>query len=347
MVRTSVAAARRAPVVLSSLLLAAAAGAQAAPFATHVVRYDTRGNAGGGIFDPSLLLGAPRGGGANQGSVHVHSLGIGGDAVLGFGVVLSDGPGADFLVAENPFFLSFARSFAELAFVEVSSDGLAFARFPAAWYGPDAEPGPFGTVLVGTCAGVAGATPVHAHPANPAADPQDVVEAGGEAFDLADLADHPLVRGGAVVLRAIRFVRLVDLQSGVDRDTRGRLLRDAGSGSADIDAVTVIHHQGNLAPNGPRVTLRIPADGNFELGMADPDGLGDLDPASLRASFCGMPVNPIDLLAILSVTQVSPTSVTWRLGGALPPALQFQLAFSLKDRAGHRSGAMRARPDGL
>jgi hypothetical protein len=346
MVRPFSAAARRAPFVLSVLSAMTAAAAQSGPFATQVVRHDTRNNAGGGIFDPSLLLGAPRGGGAAQGSTHVHSLGIAGDAVLGFGVVLTDGPGADFLVAENPFFLSFARSFAELAFVEVSSDGAAFARFPAAWYGPDAEPGPFGSILVGSCAGLAGATPVHAHPANPNADPQDVVEAGGEAFDLADLADHPLVRAGRVDLRAIRFVRLVDVQSGVDRDARGRLLRDAGSGSADVDAVTVIHHAGNQAPNGPRVTLRIPADGNFELGLADPDGLGDLDPASLRAAFCGMPVHPLDLLAPLTVTQLTPTSVTWRLGGPLPPWLQFQLAFSVKDRAGHRSGALRARPDG-
>lgn len=332
--------------VLALAALSLPAGAQPSVFATQVVAYDTRGNLGGGIFDPPAMLGRPQGGGAGQGSVHVHSQGIGGHSVLGFAVTITDGPGADFLVAENPFFASLGRSFAEMVFVEVSTNGTDFARFPSAWYGPDAEPGPFGTVLVGSYSGLAGATPVHAHPANPGVDPQDVVEAGGEAFDLADLVNDPLVRNGRVQLNAIHYVKLVDVVSGVDRDARGRLLRDPGNGSADVDAVTVIHHVGNVAADGPRVDLRVPADGNIELTIADADGLGDLDPASLRASLFGAPIQPLDLFGILTLVHATPTSFTLRLGFALPPELQFQLAVSIKDRAGHRSGAMRSRPDG-
>jgi hypothetical protein len=55
------------------------------------------------------------------------SLGDGGTAVLTFSLPIVDGPGFDFAVFEN----SFSDSFLELAFVEVSSDGVNFFRFPA------------------------------------------------------------------------------------------------------------------------------------------------------------------------------------------------------------------------
>ena len=58
------------------------------------------------------------------------------------------------------------ESFSEMAFVEVSSDGVQFVRFPSAYYGPP-------VVLA-------------ENPMGPPADPQDVVEAGGDAFDLPD-----------------------------------------------------------------------------------------------------------------------------------------------------------------
>ena len=67
------------------------------PFATRVVAFDDRGQAGGGIFNPANALGQP------GGSTDVHSLGIGGSLTLGFDVVIVDGPGADLLIAENPF----------------------------------------------------------------------------------------------------------------------------------------------------------------------------------------------------------------------------------------------------
>jgi len=57
----------------------------------------------------------------------VLSLGDGGIATLTFDTVISDHIGWDFAVFEN----SFSDGFLELAYVEVSSDGLHFVRFPA------------------------------------------------------------------------------------------------------------------------------------------------------------------------------------------------------------------------
>jgi len=53
------------------------------------------------------------------------SLGDGGSATLSFNAPIINGAGADFAVFEN----SFNNTFLELAFVEVSSDGITFFRF--------------------------------------------------------------------------------------------------------------------------------------------------------------------------------------------------------------------------
>lgn len=70
--------------------------------------------------DSSMALGAPN-------SPNVVSLGDGGQAVLAFETPIVNGPGPDFAVFEN----SFVDTFLELAYVEVSSDGINFHRFPA------------------------------------------------------------------------------------------------------------------------------------------------------------------------------------------------------------------------
>jgi len=57
----------------------------------------------------------------------VVTLGDGGSAILTFPVPIVDGVGADFAVFEN----AFDDGFLELAFVEVSSDGINYFRFPA------------------------------------------------------------------------------------------------------------------------------------------------------------------------------------------------------------------------
>ncbi|HXB41091.1 MAG TPA: T9SS type A sorting domain-containing protein [Bacteroidia bacterium] len=57
----------------------------------------------------------------------VVSLGDGGIAVCTFQYAITDGPGPDFAVFEN----AFNDDYLELGFVEVSSDGINFFRFPA------------------------------------------------------------------------------------------------------------------------------------------------------------------------------------------------------------------------
>lgn len=316
--------------------------------ATQVVAADTRGNLGGGIFQPANALGAPQGGGLAQGSTQVHSLGHGGSLVLRLPVALRDGPGADFLVAENPFVASagFGAVFGEAVFVEVSSNGSDFARFSARYHGPDIEPGPFGVVDLAHYEQMAGLVPVLAGSAAfPNADPRDVVEAGGDAFDLADLQDHPLVVAGTVDLAAVTFVRLVDVRSGIDRDQAGRLIRDTGAGgSADIDAITAIHHQQDPPGRGPVVQLAIAADGRFTLDIDDPDGWQDLAPGSLRASVQGLPFDAASVLAGCQVLRADATGFTLVHPVPLPTALRYRLAVSVRDRAGHRSGVARIRP---
>jgi hypothetical protein len=334
----------------SVVLLAACCAAttlpaqQLSPHASRVVAVDTRGNAGGGIFAPANLLGAPRGGGLAMGSLHVHSLGIGGEVTLGFDVTLVDGPGADLLVAENPFAAGGLDVFAEAVFVEISSDGLVFARLPSRYAGPASPAGPLGVRPIGSYAGLAGQAPVWAgSAATPQADPRDVVEAGGDAFDFADLAAHPLVVQGRVDLRAIHWVRLIDVRSGQDLDTQGIPILDAESGSADIDALTAIHFAEDPQPNGPRVDVRVRSDGSFDLEFADPDGLADLDLATLRIALFGRPIEPAALLGALGITTLTNDRIVFTWPHALPPELRLHVAASVKDRAGARSGDARVR----
>ncbi|MBO7445908.1 MAG: T9SS type A sorting domain-containing protein [Bacteroidales bacterium] len=66
-------------------------------------------------------------GASSNSTLDAVSLGDGGKAILTFGMPISDGEGYDFAVFEN----SLNHTFLELAFVEVSSDGEHFYRFPS------------------------------------------------------------------------------------------------------------------------------------------------------------------------------------------------------------------------
>jgi len=72
------------------------------------------------VGDSSLALGP-------AGSNGVVSLGDAGTAIITFDRPVANGPSWDFAVFEN----SFSDTFLELAFVEVSSDGLNYIRFPS------------------------------------------------------------------------------------------------------------------------------------------------------------------------------------------------------------------------
>lgn len=158
---------------------------------------------------PDVVYGEPEGGGLGKGSLDVLSLGRGGSIVVGFdGGVITDGPGADFIVFENPFLIGGdpESPFKELGEVSVSADGETWMTFPCV---RDAFP----------YDGCAGWRPVLAG-SEPGISPFDPQAAGGDPFDLADLG-----------LDRARFVKITDV-SGTGA---------GGSAGFDLDAVAVAH----------------------------------------------------------------------------------------------------------
>jgi hypothetical protein len=160
------------------------------------------------------------------------SLGDGGQATLTFPYPISNEEGWDFAVFEN----SFDGMFLELAFVEVSSDGENFVRFPATTLSDSNwTVGPFDFI--------------DAHLINNLAGKYAI--GYGTPFDLQELADS-----STIDINSITHVRVVDVigtpQSDIcSRDQFGNPILDPfptpfpGCGF-DLDAVGVIHH---LGPN--------------------------------------------------------------------------------------------------
>jgi len=276
--------------VLLPLIVVAAVGAlpaQSSQFAARVVAASHPGGQSFGL--QGLALGGPRGSASASGSLHVWSLGsaaaANGSIQVGFDGVIQNRAGADFIVFENAFYSpgnQTANVFGELMWVEVSSDGATFARFP----GQCTVPAPiFGLLPIPRAAvsGFAGADPtaanMYANPLLPdpflAGDPLvDPDAAGGTAFDLQALAGDPLVSGGAVDLNAIRHVRLVDVRGdGSTLDSFGNPIYDVTDDdvSAELDAIAVIHlaedgdsdwpQPGRGAAAGGRVFARLGAAG--------------------------------------------------------------------------------------
>lgn len=288
---------------------------------------DFQQGTGGGIFVQDNILDGPQGGGLGAGSLDVLSLGAGGQVTVGFEVTIVDAPGADFTVYENGFVAGGSGDvFAEVARVEVSTDGLVFARFPAHYVDPGA------LTNWGAYVGLVGGTPCLANVLTNAIDPFDPVVSGGDAFDLAELAGDPAVLSGQVDLHAIHFVRLLDVAPG-ELDDDGHVIQDAGA--ADIDAVAVIHHAGNVFPDAPRVDLWRDALGYVHLEVSDPDGVADLDLARFRvsANLAGVPFPRLRNFFVLE--HASPDG--WQLVSPNPVgalALDLVLAVTIEDDAG-------------
>lgn len=149
-----------------------------------------------------------------------------GSITLGFSKPITNGAGADFAVFENGFAFGGATSlFAELAFVEVSSNGVDFLRFPSISLNTSstAVSGTFQGYDVTNLYNLAGK-----HASN-----------WGTPFDLAELATNPQVTSGIVDITAISYVRLVDVVGsgelsdgaggflpGVARDSLGNAILD-------------------------------------------------------------------------------------------------------------------------
>ena len=169
------------------------------------------------------------------------SLGDGGSTTLFFDLGISDGPDVDFAVFENGFF-SPGGFFGEFAYVEVSSDGSTFVRFPTDTTNPFAVFS-FDTVDPTEYFGVAGRHQIGL----------------GTGFDLSDLAADPAVLNGDLDLSFVRYVRVVDvIGDGSTFDSNGNPLYDPyatafATGGFDLEAIGVVHvpetnlHLGMLA----------------------------------------------------------------------------------------------------
>ena len=181
------------------------------------------------------------------GSFDIVCLGNGGRITMYFPRPIKNGQGADFAVFEN----GISNTFLELAFVEVSSDGVNFFRFPNRSEGI-AKVGAFGNVDPTTLNGLAGKH-----------------RAGyGTPFDLSALPFSPLLD-----LENIRFVRIVDIiGDGSVKDSEGFPIYDptptTGSGGFDLDAIGVIHQ--NL--DQFKVISSAVVAGNFQLSWESNPG---------------------------------------------------------------------------
>ena len=167
------------------------------------------------------------------------SLGDGGSITLGFPLAIENGPGVDFVVFENAFAFG-GEVFAELAFVEVSSDGVTFVRMPAISR-IDRALGAFDGITSDETYDLAGNF------------------VGGTGFDLDDLASAPEVLSGAVDLDFVRYVRVVDVIGDCTNDASFDALGNAvcdpypttsASGGFDLTGVAIMNPPGpvDVAP---------------------------------------------------------------------------------------------------
>ena len=161
------------------------------------------------------------------------SLGDGGNAVLTFASPIYNGPGPDFAVFENPIesLQQPGMFFLELAFVEVSSDGENYFRFPAYSNIPfETQMGSFGCTDPRLVHNLAGKYAPHF----------------GTPFDLDDLPDDPLLDK-----MRITHVKMVDVVGCIkpeyaSYDSQGHIVNDPwptpfNSSGFDLDAVGVIY----------------------------------------------------------------------------------------------------------
>ena len=143
------------------------------------------------------------------------SLGRKGEAIISFDRPIYNGHGYDFAVYEN----GFDTNFLELAFVEVSSNGVDYFRFPSQSISSSES-----DVSPSKIHNLAGKYPL----------------GWGTPFDLDDIDDHP-----SLDKVNIRFVKLIDVDGGNDIDSYGNIIYDATSSGPstgfDLTGVCVLN----------------------------------------------------------------------------------------------------------
>lgn len=198
------------------------------------------------------------------------SLGDGGSITLQFDSPIVNGVGHDFAVFENALIPNAVPNqdsivFYELAFVEVSSNGVDFVRFPVVSHVQATEQvGTFGYENSNLLTNLAGVFPVFY----------------GYPFDLEELANEPNLD-----VNNITHVRLVDVVGSIDPqygtyDSEGNIINDPyptpfHSCGFDLDAVGVIHSlnsvqenisvDANIYPNPASDIVNLSADRDFSV----------------------------------------------------------------------------------
>lgn len=209
---------------------------------------------------PSNAVGPAEG--TVQGTV---SLGDGGQATLHFFPPIANGPGPDFAVFEN----GFADHYMELAFVEVSSDGINYVRFPAYSETP--------TNVQLSNASYSDCRYVH--------NLAGKYRAGfGTPFDLEDLIDSV-----GLDLSSIAYVRIIDCVGQIEGnhvsyDSQQRPINDPfptafSSGGFDLDGIAILNagemglHQERMSileVNNPfDAKLKVKSEGGVEISIHD------------------------------------------------------------------------------
>jgi hypothetical protein len=163
----------------------------------------------------------------------VVSLGDSGIATLTFQNAVFNGPGFDFAVFENGFYTGSPLAFLEFAFVEVSSDGNTFVRFPVTSNIPDTAQMAMTGVDCSLVNNLAG----------------KYVFGYGTPFDLEELKNEPNLN-----VNAITHIRLIDVVGTINpqhatHDQYGHKINDPyptafASSGFDLDAVGVINTVG-------------------------------------------------------------------------------------------------------
>lgn len=173
----------------------------------------------------------------------VVSLGDGGAAIVTFETPVANSPGFDFAVFEN----GFSDTFLELAFVEVSSNGVDYFRFPShSLTQTDIQIEGFGELDPTQLNNLAG----------------KYRSLFGTPFDLDDIEDNPLLDKNNIT-----HVKIIDVVGSIDPefaryDSYGNKINDPfptpfESGGFDLDGVGVIHERGLSTENHLLAELKI------------------------------------------------------------------------------------------
>ncbi len=198
--------------------------------------------------DPGLAVNGVRGGGDGAGSADVFSLRFirnqNDFLVMRWSArLVQNGPGADVIVAENPFVIGTSDFvFMDPAIVSVSRDGSTWVDFPHDYVAYDekvysADPAAWN--------GFAGVTPVRWNDDINEIDPFDRDAAGGDEFDLEDLPRDG-AEGDAIRVEGFRFLRIRSAATEINPDSGTTYPHDPSANGPDIDGVVARY----LAPDG-------------------------------------------------------------------------------------------------